>query len=99
MTKNLRCSLLCIDLPVQEYLQPKNRQISGMCVQRFRLRCSASCVCGSISKPCKNNKEVVINQCQPPPSSAFERHQIALEKERESVQVNFVSCAMGHGLL
>ena len=52
-------------------------------------------MCGSISKPCKNNKEVVINQRQPPPSSAFERHQIALEKERESVQVNFVSCAIG----
>ena len=48
-------------------------------------------MCGSISKPCKNNKEVVINQRQPPPSSAFERHQ----KERESVQVNFVSCAIG----
>ena len=59
------------------------------------MRCSASCVCGSISKPCKNNKEVVINQRQSPPSSAFERHQIALEKERESVQVNFVSCAIG----
>ena len=59
------------------------------------LRCSASRVCGSISKPCKNNKEVVINQHQPLPSSAFERHQIALEKERESVQVNFVSCAIG----
>lgn len=52
-------------------------------------------MCGSISKPCKNNKDVVINQRQPPPSSAFERHQIALEKERESVQVNFVSCAIG----
>ena len=59
------------------------------------MRCSASCVCGSISKPCKNNKEVVINQRQSPPSSAFERHQIALEKEREIVQVNFVSCAIG----
>ena len=47
--------------------------------------------------PCKDNKEVVINQHQhqPPPSSAFERHQIALQKERESVQVNFVSCAIG----
>ena len=43
----------------------------------------------------KNNKEVVINQRQPLPSSAFERHQIALEKERESVQVNFVSCTIG----
>ena len=37
----------------------------------------------------------MINQRQSPPSSAFERHQIALEKERESVQVNFVSCAIG----
>ena len=37
----------------------------------------------------------MINQRQPPPSSEFERHQIALEKERESVQVNFVSCAIG----
>ena len=59
------------------------------------LRCSANCVCGSNSKPCKNNKEVVINQRQPLSSSAFERHQIALKKEKERVQVNFLSCAIG----
>ena len=35
-TRNLRCALLCRDLPMQEYVQPKNRKISGMCVQRCR---------------------------------------------------------------
>lgn len=64
----------------------KTGKYRGCVCRDAGLRCSASCVCGSISKPCKNNKEVVINQRQSPPSSAFERHQIALEKERESVQ-------------
>ena len=48
-------------------------------------------------KPCRNNKESVpaayspgntaVNQC---PSSAFERHQLAFERERESIQVKLV---------
>ncbi|KAL9960635.1 hypothetical protein ACROYT_G034119 [Oculina patagonica] len=55
------------------------------------LSCSANCVCGSNAKPCRNNKAAptsAINETNrpQPPSSALERHQLALERERESVQ-------------
>ena len=61
------------------------------------LRCAATCICGSSQKPCRNNKESVPadnysgnTAANQRPSSAFERHQLALERERESVQVKLV---------
>ena len=61
------------------------------------LRCAATCVCGSSTKPCRNNKESVPAANSPGntattqrPSNAFERHQLSLERERESIQVKRV---------
>lgn len=75
----------------------KSGKFRGCVCRDAGLRCAATCVCGSSAKPCRNNKESVPAANSPGntattqrPSSAFERHQLSLERERESIQVKRV---------